>query len=71
MTAHAAFSYLARRYGLTQVPITGIDPSAEPDPGRLAGVVDLIRRDGVTTVFSESLLPPALADTLATSSGDA
>src|SRR3954452_2285727 len=36
VTAHTAFAYLARRYGLRQVGVAGISPEAEPSPGRLA-----------------------------------
>ena len=30
VTTHAAFGWLAERYGLEQVGITGIDPESEP-----------------------------------------
>ena len=35
VTSHAAFGYLAARYGLHQIPITGIDPESEPSPSHL------------------------------------
>jgi zinc transport system substrate-binding protein len=69
VTTHAAFHYLARRYGLTQLPIAGLEPEAEPSPGRLAELADLIRERGVTTVFYETLVPRDLADTLARETG--
>jgi zinc transport system substrate-binding protein len=69
VTAHAAFGYLARRYGLTQQAITGISPDAEPSPKRLAQLSSLIKRDGVTTVFFEKLVPRDFADTLARDAG--
>jgi zinc transport system substrate-binding protein len=69
VTAHAAFSYLARRYRLEQRAITGVTPDAEPDPRRLADLSDLIRREGVTTVFYEELVPRDFADTLAKDAG--
>lgn len=53
VTAHDAFGHLAGRYGLRQEPLTGASPEAEPDPRRQAELLDLIRRDGVTTVFTE------------------
>jgi zinc transport system substrate-binding protein len=65
VTAHAAFGYLAARYGLTQEPIAGVSPEAEPDPKRLAQLAELVRREGVTTVFTEELVSPRVADTLA------
>jgi len=69
VTAHAAFGYLARRYGLLQEPVTGVSPEAEPDPRRLARLADLVREKGVTTVFSERLVSPRVAEALAREAG--
>jgi zinc transport system substrate-binding protein len=69
VTAHAAFAYLARRYRLEQVAVSGLAPEAEPDPRRLAEVVDLVRRLGVTAVFTEPLVSPKVAETLAREAG--
>jgi zinc transport system substrate-binding protein len=69
VTAHAAFGHLARRYGLRQEGVAGIDPSAEPDARRIAQLSDLVEKDGVTVVFTESLLSSRVADTLAREAG--
>jgi zinc transport system substrate-binding protein len=69
VTAHAAFGHLARRYGLQQQAIAGISPEQEPDPRRLAELGDLVRRRNVTTVFTERLVSPRVADTLARDAG--
>jgi zinc transport system substrate-binding protein len=69
VTSHAAFHYLAGRYGLEQVAISGLNPESEPDPERLADLADLVDREGVTTVFHEPLAPADLADTLAREAG--
>jgi len=69
VTAHRAFGYLAVRYGLEQAPITGLSPEAEPDPRRLAELVDLVRSDGTTTIFTEALVSPKIAATLAREAG--
>lgn len=69
VTAHAAFGYLADRYGLRQIPIAGIDPAGEPSPGRLAELTGQVRRTGVTTVFTETLVSPKVAQTLAREAG--
>jgi len=50
---HAAFSYLARRYGLVQVAVYGLSPDAAPSPREIASVIEQARREGVTTVFYE------------------
>ena len=65
MTSHAAFGYLADRYGLEQVSVTGIEPEAEPAPADLAQVVDRVRESGATTVFVEPLASHELAETVA------
>ncbi|MGH9023721.1 MAG: metal ABC transporter substrate-binding protein [Acidimicrobiia bacterium] len=69
VTSHSAFGHLARRYGLEQVSLAGLSPEIEPDPRRLAEIADLVRRQGVTTVFSESLASPRVAQTLARETG--
>jgi zinc transport system substrate-binding protein len=69
VTSHAAFGYLSARYGLTQEPISGISPDAEPSPDRLAELTELVRREGVTTIFTEELVSPKVADTLANEVG--
>jgi zinc transport system substrate-binding protein len=65
VTSHAAFGYLAQRYGLQMIAISGLSPDAEPSPKRLSDLEALVRQDGITTIFSEVLVSPALADTLA------
>jgi zinc transport system substrate-binding protein len=65
VTSHAAFGYLAQRYHLRQVPITGVTPESEPTARNLARVVGVVRRTHATTVFFETLVSPRLADTVA------
>ena len=65
VTSHAAFGYLAARYGLEQVAITGLAPESEPSPQELAHVVEIVRRTHATTVFFETLVSPRLAETVA------
>ena len=69
VTTHDAFGYLADRYGLEVVPITGISPEAEPSPQDLQAVVDLVEASGVTTVFTETLLSPEVGETVAREAG--
>lgn len=65
VTSHDAFGYLADRYDLEQIAVTGITPEEEPTPGRLAEVARLAEQRGVTTVFFEELLSPRTAESLA------
>jgi zinc transport system substrate-binding protein len=64
VVSHDAFGYLSK-YGLRFVPINGLSPEAEPSPAHIAALQDLIRSDHITTVFTETLASPELADTLA------
>jgi len=65
MTTHAAFGYLAERYHLTQIGISGLSPDSEPSPARIAEVQRVARDYGITTVFSETLASPAVAQAVA------
>lgn len=64
-TAHSAFSYLAGRYGLEQVGVTGISPNIEPSPSRIAEVQDLAKEYGATTIFFETAASNAVASSIA------
>ena len=69
VTSHAAFGYLAARYHLHQIAITGIDPESEPSPQRLQALIELVRREHIHTVFFERLVSPRLAETIARDAG--
>lgn len=69
VVSHAAFGYLTRAYGLRQLALTGLSPEGEPSPRALAGLVRAVRREGATTVFFETLAPPAVARTVAREAG--
>lgn len=69
VTTHAAFGYLAARYGMTQIAITGIDPESEPTAQKLASLATLVRRDHIRRVFFERLVSPRLAQTVARETG--
>jgi zinc transport system substrate-binding protein len=69
ITSHEAFGYLADRYDLHQVGISGIDPEAEPSPARLAAVEKIVRDEDVSTIFFETLVSPKVAETLASDLG--
>ena len=69
VTSHAAFGYLAARYGLEQIPLTGVTPEAEPTPRRLEEAVRRVRETGATTIFFETLVSPRVAETVARETG--
>jgi len=69
VTSHAAFGYLAERYGLTQASISGVDPESEPSPAELAAVKKIVQETGTTTIFTEDLVSPKTAEALAAETG--
>jgi zinc transport system substrate-binding protein len=69
VVSHASFGYLADRYGLRQIPITGLSPEVEPTPQHLAAAADEARRVGATTVFFETLVSPRVAEVVASAIG--
>lgn len=71
VTSHAAFGYLADRYRLEQVALSGLSPEAEPSPAALSDVVAEVRERGATTVYFETLVSPRLAETVAREVGAA
>ncbi|MFZ4180711.1 metal ABC transporter substrate-binding protein [Streptomyces pseudogriseolus] len=69
ITTHAAFGYLAERYGLTEEAISGLDPESEPSAARVRELATTAKADGVTTVFYETLVSDKTAKTLAGDAG--
>ena len=65
ITTHAAFQYLAERYQLTEIGISGVNPDAEPSPARIAEVHEEAALHGVTTIFFETLTSDAVAMSIA------
>lgn len=62
---HAAFAYMAERYGLEQISVAGLAPDEEPSPGRIAEIQTRAREHGITTIFFEPGYPDAIARSIA------
>lgn len=69
VTAHAAFAYLAQRYGLTMIPISGINPQDEPSIKELEEISKIVVEHGLTTIYTETLVSSAYAETIAKETG--
>ena len=69
VTSHNAFGYLADRYDFTQLGITGLTPEDEPSPEALAAAADFVRDNAVRTIYFETLVSPAIAQTVAAEAG--
>lgn len=69
VTQHAAFSYLALDYGLTQVPITGVTAESEPSSKRLSQLSKYIKANGINYIYFEENASVKVAKTLADEAG--
>ena len=54
---------------LTQVSIEGMSPDSEPDPGRMADIIDFVRANNVRAIFFEELSGSRTAETVAAETG--
>lgn len=69
VTSHAAFGYLAQRVGMEQIPIAGISPGQEPEAATLSAISDFVKRNKISTIYTETLASPAFARTIAQTTG--
>lgn len=69
VVTHAAFGYLAQRYDLEQISIGGLSPDAEPSPARIAEIHGEVADHDITTIFYETLVSPAVAESIASDLG--
>lgn len=69
MVSHSAFSYLANRYGLEQVPISGLNPSDEPSPSEMKELVEHVKEHNISYVLFETLVSPKVAEVIAKEAG--
>lgn len=58
VTAHDAFSYYGRAFGLETVGLAGISTDVDPSVRRVQQLVDRIVEDAIPAVFLESSVPP-------------
>lgn len=69
VTAHDAFGYFTDRYGFESVSIAGISPDTEPSASELAEVTETVAAEGVTTIYTETLVSADIAETVAAETG--
>lgn len=66
---HNAYTYFANRYGLNVFPLSGISPESEATAAELQQFVDFIKENQIKVIYSEELIDPKLAQTLANEVG--
>jgi zinc transport system substrate-binding protein len=69
LSGHAAFTYLAKRYELQQIALSGISPDAEPTPKKMAGVIEAAHKIGIKFIYAEELVNPKIAHSLSKEAG--
>lgn len=69
IVAHQAFGYLCSAYGLNQVPVEGLAPDSEPDPARVAEIIEFAKEHDVKVIFFEELVSPKVAEVIASAIG--
>ncbi|WP_036729976.1 metal ABC transporter substrate-binding protein [Peptoniphilus mikwangii] len=69
VVSHEAYGYLCHEYGLEQVGIEGVNAESEPDAKTMAQIIEFVREKGINTIFTEELIEPKVADTIAAETG--
>lgn len=69
VTAHAAFDYLAARYGLRLTALQALSTNSEPGARAMGELVRRLRADGTVAVFAENLHNARLLRQLAGEAG--
>lgn len=64
ITSHKAFGYLAHRYGLQQISISGVSPQDEPSPSQLKEIIQLAKNHQVEHIIFVTLVNPKVAKTV-------
>lgn len=69
VTSEAAFSYLARDFGLKEASIWAINADSQGSPQQVRQIIDLIRDNDIPVIFSESTVSPKPAQQVARETG--
>ena len=69
VVSHKAFTYLADRYGLEQISVSGISPSEEPSQQQLKQLIDTVKEHTIKYVAFEGLVENKVAKTVQRESG--
>ncbi|MDQ0472141.1 metal ABC transporter substrate-binding protein [Labrys wisconsinensis] len=69
VSSEGAFSYLARDFGLKELYLWPINADQQGTPQQVRKVIDAVRANGITVVFSESTISSAAAEQVARETG--
>lgn len=66
---HWAFAYLANRYGLKYYSVYNVSADSEPEPQKIMALIQQIKDTKAPYIYSEDLINPRLAQTIARETG--
>lgn len=69
ITAHRAFDYFAKAYGVTFFAPQGTSMHSEPSAQAIAGLIVHIRKENIRAVFLENIVDPRLLQQIADETG--
>lgn len=69
VVSHEAYGYLTKDYGLNQIGVMGLSPSAEPTPQTMKQITDFVRENNIKYILFEELVSSRIAETLAQEAG--
>ena len=69
ITSHDAFGYFAAAYGVTFYPLQGLATGSEPTAAEVVRVIDLIKKNKVSAIFTENISDPRVLERIAKDSG--
>ncbi len=65
IVSHEAYGYLSEAYDLHQIGIEGLSADSDPDPARMAEIIDLAKEKDIKTIFFEETISSKVAETIA------
>jgi zinc transport system substrate-binding protein len=66
---HRTFEYLANRYNLSYITTDELSPNSDTSAKDIAKLISEIRKTKSTTIFTEELVEPRIANTIASETG--
>ncbi len=66
---HYAFGYLADQYGLSYISAYAVSADAEPTPGMLVKLINIMKKHSLRFIFTEELISPRTAKIIAEETG--
>lgn len=69
ITSHDAFGYFAAAYGVTFYPLQGLATASEPSAAEIVRIVDQIKKNKVSAIFTENISDPRVLERIAQDSG--